>query len=453
MILPYLIKSTLCLAVLFGFYKIVLESKAMHQFKRFYLLASLVFAFTIPLITFTYTTEVVAQQSIAPMTQEFIVPLSMKESVLEVSQVDYTNAILWSLYGLGVLIFGLRFGINLFRLKRKIDSAQTIEKREFTLALLSQSIIPHSFLKWIFLSRKQYEHQEIAPEVLAHEATHVREKHTFDILFIELLQIVFWFNPMVWLAKNSIKLNHEFLADQGALREQDDITKYQNILLSYASSTHHTALESPFNYSLTKKRIVMLSQSFSKKRVVLRALILVPVLVGCALLFNQAIVAQEKVSKESVSVIKDYPTARSISIEILDENYYYLDGMKIQKNNLYNSLWELHTDLTKDQRDNMLNLHVSSEEKIPYADLVFIQKTASSYGYYRIVTPKEEIIRDKGNEPMKEQSDTVPHQNYANEFISGAAQNGKRALVIEIRNDQIKVNGKESSLVSSESRT
>ncbi|RMB59079.1 M56 family metallopeptidase [Dokdonia sinensis] len=322
MILPYLLKSTLCLAILFGFYKLVLEPKAMHQFKRFYLLASLIFAFTIPLITFTYTTEVPEEEIwIQDFAQAYEVSTQEIQMPHETPEKEDTNVILWSIYGLGVLLFGVRFGLNLFRLKRKIYAAKTIEEPDFTLALMSQAVIPHSFLWWIFLSRKQYEHQEIAPEVLAHEATHVREKHTIDILFIELLQVVFWFNPMVWLAKTSIKLNHEFLADQGALREQKDITHYQNILLSYASSTHHTVLESPFNYSLTKKRIVMLSQSFSKKRVVLRALLLVPVLVGCGLLFNQAIVAQEKERKE-IPIIGEWitETAEMPFVNIYEEN-------------------------------------------------------------------------------------------------------------------------------------
>jgi len=289
MVIIYLIKSTLCLAVLFGFYKLALENKAMHQFKRFYLLASLAFAFTIPLITFTYETETLT----TPVIQDFTQPILTENFDPEVQR-DYTATILWSLYGLGVFIFGVRFGLNLFRLKRKVNTAQHITERHFTLALLERNIIPHSFFKWIFLPKQEYYTQQIAPEVVAHEATHVRQKHSLDILFIEILQVIFWFNPMLWLARVAIKLNHEFLADQGAIYNKRNIAIYQNILLSYASSSHHTALESPFNYSLTKKRILMLSQTFSRKKVMLRALLLVPVLAGCALLFNQAIVAQEK---------------------------------------------------------------------------------------------------------------------------------------------------------------
>ena len=120
MIITYLIKSTLCLAVLFGFYKIALESKALHQFKRYYLLASLVFSLTIPLVTFTYTTAAVPQdiwienfvvvqdQNTAPIT-----PVIIEEKT------NYLPYVLWSIYGIGILIFGGRFAGNLVRLKRK----------------------------------------------------------------------------------------------------------------------------------------------------------------------------------------------------------------------------------------------------------------------------------------------------------------------------------------------
>jgi len=299
MILIYLIKSSLCLTILIGFYKLALENKAMHQFKRFYLLASILFSFTIPLVTFTYETATIAE--VAPAYIEYVVPTLSSVKIASPVTVDYTSIILWSIYILGVIIFATRFINNLLRLKRKIKHAEILSSQKFTLALLEDTIIPHSFLQWIFVNKNAYTQKEIASEVIAHEITHVQQKHSLDILFIEFLQVLFWFNPCIWIYKKAIKLNHEFLADQGAIADNSNIAIYQNILLSYASSTHHTALESPFNYSLTKKRIIMLSQSFSRKKVVLRALLLVPVVAICSLLFNQEIIAQQNPDSHDVS--------------------------------------------------------------------------------------------------------------------------------------------------------
>jgi len=256
----YLIKSTLCFAILFGFYKLALEHKALHHFKRYYLLVSLIFSLVIPLITFTYiATEIPDEVWINDFAQawESSTTTSLPTTTTVPEKTNYLPYILWTLYGIGVLIFGSRFVLNLIRLTRKIKRAETLNQSYFTLALLSQVIVPHSFLKYIFLSKKPFQNREIPPEVIAHEATHVRQKHSLDVLFIEVVQVLFWFNPLFWIAKNSIKLNHEFLADQGAIQEQNNLYQYQNILLDYASSPHQTMLESSFSYSSTKKRILM----------------------------------------------------------------------------------------------------------------------------------------------------------------------------------------------------
>ncbi len=452
MIITYLIKSTLCFAVLFGFYKIVLEAKALHHFKRYYLLVSLIFSLTIPLITFTYTTTETPQEIwIGEFAQTRDANIVSSEPFLVEEKTNYLPYILWSIYGLGVLVFGGRFLLNLIRLKRKITIAEIHDHRDFTLALLQQSIIPHSFLKYIFLSQKRYENKEIPPEVIAHEATHVRQKHSLDILFIEFLQVVFWFNPLFWITKKSITLNHEFLADQGAIQEQHDIYQYQHILLHYASSTHHTTLESPFNYSSTKKRILMLSQSFNRKRLALSALLLIPIILGCLLVFNQGIIAQPSLEAYKKSDVILH--ARSIDIKILDNTSLEVDNIKTSKKNLQKTLESLHTDLTKEQRDNVVNIHVSSQRDITYKDLVFIQKVATTYGYHRIVTPYEEIVRSKGNTPMadrtsleaQEQVDYLTN-SYAKEFIKGAHKNGKKAILIVLHNNKISINGENVAL-------
>jgi hypothetical protein len=383
MILIYLLKSALCLGILFGFYKLALEGKAMHHFKRFYLLASLVFSFTIPLITFTYQAAEAPQ--ITPIFQEYVETVSAPDQVPQVTEVDYTNTVIWGIYLLGVFIFGTRFIVNLVRLKRKIHQAELHPSSHFTLALLEQVMVPHSFLKWIFVNRQSYTQQEIAPEVLAHEATHVRQKHSLDIIAIEFIQVIFWFNPLVWLFKSSIKLNHEFLADQGAIVDKSNIAIYQNILLSYASSTHHTALESPFNYSLTKKRIVMLSQSFSRKKVVLRALLLIPVVVICLLLFNQGIIAQEKPKEQKAPQTSTYATQfvegasrngkNALVIEVRNDSIY-INGQYSPLDSFRESVDSITAQWTKEEFAEPVRSMIfkgNSKEFINKAEAVFRQ--------------------------------------------------------------------------------
>jgi len=304
--------------VLWGFYALFLEKENMHYTKRFYLIFSLVFALSIPLITFTYTTntppirpEIIEHAQIVPEVVAYQVPL-VKPSV------NYLVVFLWSVYGIGVFIFGYRFFKNLNQLLVQIKNNQQLREPSHINVLLVETVIPFTFLKYIFLSKKEYQLNNIPEEVLLHEKTHVVQKHTLDILFIEVLQVIFWFNPLLILIKKSIKLNHEFLADQTVLKRQFSLHTYMNMLVNYPNNSNQVELSSPINYSLTKKRIVMMSQQFSKTRAAARLLLLLPILLGCMLLFNNQIIAQQKNSNYTKTIQDTHPD-KKIKIRVADK--------------------------------------------------------------------------------------------------------------------------------------
>ncbi|PHQ30026.1 M56 family metallopeptidase [Leeuwenhoekiella nanhaiensis] len=308
----YLIKSILCLLVLWGFYKIALEQTAAHHFKRIYLLGSLILALALPLITLSYTVEVEPQTVVT----ESVVfePAVFTETPVAEPVAEPTN---WLLVGLGivyvagVLLFGFRFLRNLIRLRHKITCNEKVEAKTHINVLLAGKVIPHSFLKFIFLPKTEFKTNSIAPEILAHEQAHVTQKHTWDILAVEFLQVIFWFNPLLVFLKRSIALNHEFLADRAALAQNTTTENYTNLLFTYSGGAHHTALSSPINYSLTKKRILMLSKTRSVKKMLLRLVLFVPVLALCFYCFNQEIVAKPVVQKESLSILGKWVDRKS----------------------------------------------------------------------------------------------------------------------------------------------
>lgn len=288
----YLIKSILCLLVLWGFYKIALEQTAAHLFKRFYLLGSLAIAIALPLVSFSYTVEV-APQPVAAETH--FEPAAFTEAPITTPTAESTNWLLLSLallYGAGVLLFGFRFFRNLLRLREKVRHNEHIKATSHINVLLLEQVVPHSFLKYIFLPKTDFKNNTLPAEILQHEQAHVIQKHSWDILLIEFLQVVFWFNPVLMLLKKSVALNHEFLADQAALHQNNNLTNYTNLLFNYSGGAHHTALSSPINYSLTKKRILMLSKTNSVKKLTARIALFVPVLALCIYFFNQEIVAK-----------------------------------------------------------------------------------------------------------------------------------------------------------------
>ncbi len=276
----YILKFSACLAVFMLFYKLVLERESVHQFKRFYLLATLAVSAGIPFITFTTFVET------APVLNAVV--FTNSESVAAPTEIaptfaDYLPTILWSVYALGVIIFMGRFTINLVQLIKRIKQNPKYKKGNLVYVLMTDLVYPHTFLHYIFLNKVKYETYDIPREVMLHEETHAKQKHALDIIFIELLQIIFWFNPLLYFIKKDIKLNHEFLADQAVLEQGTDTKTYQHILLAFSASgnkedaqTHHLA--NAINYSLIKKRFTVMKSHTSNTVKWVKGLIILPVL-------------------------------------------------------------------------------------------------------------------------------------------------------------------------------
>jgi len=285
----FLLKSSACLAIFLMFYKLLLEKECMHTFKRYYLLVALVLALVIPSITFTeYVKVIPAPASIAPVdiiSTETAMAIRENTAATEVNKtgIEYWPVLLWTLYGLGVLLFSLKFFFNLRKIANNIRNNPKLKIDSIINVLLRGTIVPHTFLNYIFLDRQKFETHQIPKDVLVHEATHARQKHSLDVLFVELLQIVFWFNPLIHLAKKSIKLNHEFLADAAVLSQGSATADYQDTLLAFASSanykSHQPSMANAINYSSyssIKKRFTVMKTRTSKKSILVRSLLLLP---------------------------------------------------------------------------------------------------------------------------------------------------------------------------------
>lgn len=274
----YVIKSAVCLGIFFAFYKLFLERENMHIFKRFYLVGTLVAAYIIPFVTFTKYIEV--QKSVIPLLTSETLTVASSEII---PIINYLPLVLWSLYGLGVLFFTLKFGRNLFGIIQKIRKNPLYKNKNIFHVLLKTPTTPHTFFSYIFLNKQKFEANEIPEEVLLHEQAHAFERHSLDVLFIELLQIVFWFNPIIYFIKHSIKLNHEFLADRAVLSNGIDTANYQNILLTFSSNAGPPlpiviGMANSINYSFIKKRLTVMKTHTSKRAIWFRSIFLLPLL-------------------------------------------------------------------------------------------------------------------------------------------------------------------------------
>lgn len=281
----YVLKSALCLLCFYTFYKGVLESTSLHRFKRGYLLLALLLSFGIPLLTFTSYVEV----NPAEISNASVIT---GVTVSEERSLNYLPIILWSIYGLGFVFFGIRFVRNLGKMILKIVRNPKERSHNIIKVLLSERIAPHTFFSFIFLNRERYENDQIPKEVLAHEQTHARELHTLDVLLAELICVLFWFNPVVHFIRRAVKLNHEFLADRYVLNMGVESRDYQKILLAYSSYASSPQLANSINYSSSrlnglftnqsfgqvKKRFKVMRSNTSKRAAGLRSLMILPLL-------------------------------------------------------------------------------------------------------------------------------------------------------------------------------
>ena len=303
----YLLKFSACLALLLLFYKWVLEKVHIHHFKRYYLLSAFIISLSIPLITFTQYVTVTIEPTLLPtyIDQSSSNSIENKNNTTQILPIS-----LWGIYALGVFIFALKFLGNLKSLIKNIKSNPKLKSGRIHHVLLQELIAPHTFFSYIFFNKKNYEAHKIPQEVFWHEETHARQKHSLDILLLELIQIVFWFHPLIYWAKHLAKLNHEFLADQAVLKRGASVPNYQKMVLAFSSSdSYRNAVTPPLanaiHYSSIKKRIVIMKTQTSKKAIWLRSLLLIPLM--SLLLYSFSTKEVLEIQKmESVTIERGY---------------------------------------------------------------------------------------------------------------------------------------------------
>ena len=363
----YLLKSAGCLALLLAFYHFILEKEKMHNFNRYYLLGSVIFSFLVPLSTITIPTtpEIikVAQNFNQTISVENITPVIIEENF------NYTFLFI-GVYLLISSVFLIRFGKNLFKIIQKIRLNDTIKHKNALLVLVDDEILPHTFGKHIFINKKKYEQGEIEKELFTHELTHVTQKHTLDVLLIELLLVIFWINPLFIFLKKAIQLNHEFLADETVINQHKNTFYYQHLLLDKAAWNNEYYLASNLNYSLTKKRLKMMTKQSSQTKIWIKKLAVIPLLTVFVFLFAERVEAQElnkttkveekfQVRKHNVQVPKNFPTTGFQKIKgvecfyVLKNNkktFYNLEGQIINSEGKILSQKQANaTDILPDQ--------------------------------------------------------------------------------------------------------
>jgi bla regulator protein blaR1 len=295
-----LISFSLCSGILLGVYHLWLKGKTLYRFNRYYLLFSLAFSLAVPFITIK--TSVPAIEALKPAEENILIlpayepqqaatqyqlPAHTITPAARISHQsnNYWPYILWGFYILVALILFSRFCRNLYLVSSAIKRGEQLSYNGATLVLSPNELSPYTFLKYIFLNSDDYHNQNIDPAILDHELSHARELHSIDIILIELLQAVCWFNPFIPFYRKTIELNHEFIADAAALSHKADIVGYQYLLLNTVSHISGLSIASQFNYLTIKKRLIMMNRSTTAAKAIVAKAAIVPVFIATFLLF------------------------------------------------------------------------------------------------------------------------------------------------------------------------
>ncbi len=274
--LYYLIEANLYLLIFYGFYKLFLQHETFYNSNRYYLLLSSITAFILPILQLGYlkpapiTTEILLSPAAYDETYLNHVPLAANAPIEQ--HLQYSDFI-YPFYLFIALCFALKLSLGLSKIIKLWLGANKTNTERFTLIELKEQTAAFSFFNLLFI------HPNLAdqPAVLKHELVHIKQKHSIDILFFELLQIVCWFNPFLILIKRDVKLLHEYIADE--LTTNSDIQKHEYALFLIQNSfglSPNPLTNQIFNQSILKRRINMLNKKRTAAWAKLRLLLVLP---------------------------------------------------------------------------------------------------------------------------------------------------------------------------------
>lgn len=321
-IADYIIKLSISLAIVFMFYRFVLRNLTFYKWNRIYLAAYTMLCFFIPLIDIMPVIHSSGADSITvinmipalqPTVQPGAGPIATAAKAWSIQ-----DALLTVVVAVSVCLL-LRMLIQLISLKKTIKQAHLVSDNGIKLYHTDKDIMPFSFGNAIFIN-PQLHHENDLPEIIRHEFVHVKQKHSIDILWAEMLCIINWFNPFAWLLRHAIRQNLEFIADSKVLENGSDKTQYQYLLLKVLGNNHF-AVASPLNFSSLKRRIFMMNKIKTAKVHLLRFLFLLPLMVVLLLAFR---------SKADMAASKNIFTVAGMVID--EETLQPVDGVIIGDN-------------------------------------------------------------------------------------------------------------------------
>ena len=277
--MQYLFKVALVIAAMYITYKLFMSREKYYAVNRATILSSVAASFVIPLVKLPYfNKEVVVDASAQTSTEVMdIAPVAMAaETEASIS----TSDIIPYIMAAGVVLFLLKYLVTTLSIIAKVIFSRKITLSKDIKLIISEAIkSPVSWTRYIFMNSHDY--QENSREVLTHEMAHIRHRHSIDLIFMDLVCCLQWFNPAVWLFKRELRAVHEYQADHEVIASGYDAKQYQTLLIKKAAGRKWSSVASSLKHSNLKKRLTMMSNQKSSRLAVVK--IMMPIAVTALL--------------------------------------------------------------------------------------------------------------------------------------------------------------------------
>jgi len=327
-LIPYIARSGLYLSLFYAFYLLIMRRTTFFRLNRVILLAGSYLCMVFPIIRLRTVATAVSTE---PLT------------IVGTGTVGTTSAsfpwqeVLLCLYVSGIIFLLARYGMSVWKMSRLIRKGQRTKMDGLSLVLLEEDIPSFSWGREVVMGRKDLEQN---PAIFTHEKMHVQCRHSLDILLILPIHLIFWWNPLVWITREELRLLHEFEADERVIQNGIDATQYQLLLVRKAVGEQRFTLANGFQHAKLKNRITMMLKPSTSCWARWSYLAIVPVLTACMFACNPTkndnvtpsetgIVEKETVAQEEAIPspwIEEAPTFNSKNTE---EFFKWLDSQLV----------------------------------------------------------------------------------------------------------------------------
>lgn len=274
----YVLEVNICWFVFYLLYSLVLSKETFFEYNRWYLLAGLLGGLLIPLVEYQIIIEQMIEFPTMGLDLEGLAGMTATAVAAEdTSTRELLIKGLYSIYIIGVAVLAVRFVLGLLRIAWLYGRGIKVERPGYALIKTPRVHPPFSFFHWLFQSQRIPLNEADEEKIIAHEIEHIRQWHSLDVLLVELIGIVLWFSPLVWLYRRSLRMIHEYQADEAVLQTTKR-KSYGHLLIRQTMSGPPIAIANHFIHSQLKKRLTMMTRKKSNQRSLMKYTFILPVL-------------------------------------------------------------------------------------------------------------------------------------------------------------------------------